>query len=77
MNGLLIFILIVVALYYVGKWYIRRKIRKFFGQFGQQQGFGRQSQQSSAGPQPSEQADKKKVFTTDEGKYVEFEEIKD
>lgn len=83
MEGLLIFILIIVALYYLGKWYIRRKIRKFFGQFNQQQGAGTYSQRKSHNSgsdtttQPPEQSNKKKVFADDEGKYVDFEDIKD
>ena len=82
MDGLLIFILIVIALYYLGKWYIRRKIRKFFGQFNQQAG-GTKHQQAHTNTERNKKddsagtADKKKVFTADEGEYVEFEEIKD
>jgi len=81
MEGFLIFILIVVALYYLGKWYIKRKIRRFFGQFGQQ-GSSQQSEQhksrkTTQNSQAQEHPDKKKVFTADEGEYVEFEEIKD
>lgn len=79
MDGFLIFILIVIALYYIGKWYIRRKIRKFFGQFNQQHP-NSQSQQSNKKKNKSDssaQSDKKKIFTSDEGEYIEFEEIKD
>ena len=83
MDGFLIFILIVVALYYIGKWYIRRKIRNFFGQFNQQQNPNSQSQQSKRSNKKHDKSDsttnpdKKKIFTSDEGEYVEFEEIKD
>ncbi len=94
MDGFLIFILIIVCLYYVGKWYLRHKINKFFGQFGgqfngqyggqsqnsQQTGSGqsagrRTSRKSSKKKQPKEQ--QKKVFTKDEGEYVDFVEIKE
>lgn len=80
MEGFLIFILIVVALYYLGKWYIKRRIRKFFGQFGQQQGNTRSQQRNpdnDTTAQSAEQPGKKKMFAADEGKYVDFEDIKD
>ena len=73
MDGFLIFILIVVALYYIGKWYIRRKIRIFFGQFNQQQNPNSQSQQSKRSNKKHDKSDsathpdKKKIFTSDEG----------
>ncbi len=89
MNGFLIFILIVVALYYIGKWYLRRKINNFFGQFGGQ--FGGQQNTQAGGGQSSQhrtsrnsskrnkpqQTETKKVFAKDEGEYVDFVEIKE
>lgn len=83
MEGFFIFILIIIAFYYIGKWYIRRKIRNFFGQFNHQQNFSSQSQQGKKNTErnnssgSSKTVNKKKVFTSDEGEYVEFEEIKD
>jgi hypothetical protein len=83
MDGIIIFFLIVIALYYLGKWYIRRKIRKFFGQFNQQAGGSTGQNQegthtnSKKRNSSANSPEKKKVFTADEGEYVEFEEIKD
>lgn len=84
MDGIIIFFLIVITLYYLGKWYIRRKIRKFFGQFGGQQAGGATGHnqedtytKSKKGRSSAKSPEKKKVFTADEGEYVEFEEIKD
>ena len=83
MDGIIIFFLIVIALYYLGKWYIRRKIRKFFGQFNQQAGGSTGQNQEGThtknkkGSSSAKSPEKKKVFTADEGEYVEFEEIKD
>ena len=83
MDGIIIFFLIVIALYYLGKWYIRRKIRKFFGQFNQQAGGAAGQNQEGThtknkkGSSSAKSPEKKKVFTADEGEYVEFEEIKD
>lgn len=86
----LLVVLFVVLIYNLIKWYFRRKINKFFGQFGGQfngtQFGGNQSQQqktsdnrTSSGKSKSSrssQSKKKKVIGSEEGKYVEFEEIK-
>ncbi len=89
MSGFLIFILIVVALYYIGKWYLRRKINRFFNQFGGQfngqqntyNGSGQSSQhrtsRKSSKKNKPQQTQSKKVFAKDEGEYVDFVEIKE
>ncbi len=83
--GFLIFILIIVLLYYLGKFYLKYKIRTYFGNFGSQfesQAGTNTNQQSSTrrkknNAKAQKQASTKKVFTKDEGEYVDFEEIKE
>ncbi len=83
--GFLIFILIIVLLYYIGKFYLKYKIRTYFGNFGAQfEGQARRNtnKQSSTrrkktNAKAQKQESTKKVFTKDEGEYVDFVEIKD
>lgn len=102
MEGFIIFILVIVLLYYVGKWYLRRKLRSFMERFGQpfgqpfgdaQTGANQGSQTGSSSGKKSawhktssngktsktssSQQEKAKVFGKDEGKYVDFEEVKE
>lgn len=57
-----------------------QKINEMFGQaFGQHPGFGQQDesgrQQRQYRPYPPHRTPKKKVFSREDGEYVEFEEI--
>lgn len=72
----LVWLLVKPLLFNYAQRKYREKINDMFGQAFNQQGFGRQtSSSSSSGQPPRRPGVKRKIFSRDEGEYVEFEEI--
>jgi len=70
------FLISIFLIFFVIPYLVRAVLKFFFGTSSSaQSGSGRQQSKSNAYTQPK--ADKKKVFTKEEGEYVDYVEVKD
>ena len=71
----LIWLLVKPLLFSYAQRKYKEKINDMFGQAFNRQGFGRQASSSSRQQPPRRHGVRRKIFSRDEGEYVEFEEI--